>query len=714
MRKLTIVILVGVLWASQVHAQRTNGRLSGVIADTSGAVVPEASVTATSVTTGAAYKTVSDIGGFYLLNNLAPDEYRLEVEKQGFRTYVRGGIILGVEQGVTVNIELTLGKVTESVNVAATPTQVNTVSSTIATEVTPEMAVALPLNGRNVLQLMAVAPDSGPSDAITEYGTMNNPNALVAVSSSGGRGDSVNFYLDGAQDEDSYSSMSNAYPNPDAIKEFSYETNSYSAKYGGRGGGVMNAVTKNGTNQFHGSAFEYVRYFSLNARNFFASTQDGLKRNQFGGTIGGPIQKDKTFFFFSAQGTTLRSLPTENYAIVPTAAERGGDFSSVSKALVNPFTGAAYTNNFVDPATWNPVAANFLKLVPVGAGPTGLTYYTTSTHQNEKQYMGRMDRNFGNKFRVYGTYLFDSWNTPNIPQAGNILTRGYSLYTRSQFGSLNFSYSLTPALMSTLTLGLSRRYGMEGASPGGPSWADLGCDFPTANPSGGKELYLVVSGYFDAAYAISKLATPATTGDIQNNWSYAKGSHTLEFGVEWDKAKQVVDGDPSAGGRFWFSNRYSGNNLVDFLIGRPSQFREYAPFAVGLWRPLWGLYANDSWKATRKLSLSLGVRWNPFYPSAGAPGGTGYFEQNLYNEGVHSTAYPNLPPGWLVGGFDKGIPPLGTNPIWAFLTRAWDSPTTSVEMVRRAFEGDTGSFRGSLRCLRGDWDHKRLPRTLIG
>lgn len=666
-RNLTLGLLLSGVAGGSLWAQRSNATLSGTVTDSTGAVVPGAGIRATSVTTGASYKSVSDASGFYILNNLPADEYRLQVRKSGFKTFVQSGIILRVAQPVTVNCTLTVGQVSQTVHVIAGAVQVNTVSSTISTHVTPEMAVQLPLNGRNVLQLMTVAPDTGPSTGSGYQQSTSSPSSDVYVSASGGRGDSVNFYLDGAQNEDSYTSIANAFPNPDAIKEFSFETNNYSAKYGGRGGGVMNVVTKNGTNQFHGSAFEFLRYYTLNARNFFASTQDGLKRNQFGGAIGGPIQKDKTFFFFSAQGTSLRSLPTENTAVVPTAAERNGDWSAISKPLVNPFTGVPFPNNFVDPSTWDPVATSFMKLVPVGTAPTGVTHYTKTVQQTEKQYLGRVDRNFGNRLRISGTYFFDSWNLPSTPTEGDILTYSESTYIKSQFGALNFNYTLGPRLLTTLTLGLSRRFGVATPAPGGPSWIDLGSKIPDilAGRGTGKELYLSLSGYFSVSYPNAHAESPATTGDILNNWAYVRGGHTLEFGVEYNKAKMVLDEDSISNGGFAFYNAYSGNNMVDFLMGRASAFYQYSPSAAGVWRPLWGAYVNDNWKATRKLSLNLGVRWNPFAPVDGEPGGAGYFSQSDFNQGIHSKAYPNLPPGFLVGGFDAGIPPYGMSPEWA-------------------------------------------------
>lgn len=665
MRKASLILLVVLLFPTFVWSQRTSAKLTGTITDSSGAVIPGAKLTATAVSTRAVYMSVTDSRGFYVLDNLSPGEYQLRAAKSGFRTYVQKGVVLRVDQAVTINLVLEVGSQTQLVTVNAATPQVNTSSSTVSTEVTPEMAVDLPLDGRNILQLMAIAPDTGPGNAASYYqGGFTSPESNVFVSASGGRGDSVNFYLDGALNEDNYTNVGQPYPNPDAIEEFSFETNNYSAKYGGRGGGVMTAVTRGGTNQFHGTAFDFVRYFSLNARNFFASDQDGLKRNQFGGSVGGPIQKDKTFFFFSLQDTYLRSVPTENNAFVPTVAERNGDFSAISTKLVNPFTSAAYPNNQISPAAFNPVAVNFMKLLPVGPASTnGLIFYPTITSQTTKEYVARVDHNFGNKLRIYGTYLYDGYVAPVPPIPGNILSYADGDTVNSQDGVLNFAYTISPRLVSTLALGLNRRFSILQAPSGAVSWYDLGSKFPDiiSNLGSGKDLYADVGGYFQAYYPNAISEVPMTQADVSNNWTYVRGQHTLEFGFEFSRGKLLEQGDSVGGGGFLFTSAFSGNNLVDFMLGKPTTFLQQNPYYVYGYRNVWGLYANDSWKFTKRLTLNLGVRWNPFVPSQSYPSTGSFWDPQDYNKGARSTAFPLMPPGMLVVNFDKGLPAAGVN-----------------------------------------------------
>jgi hypothetical protein len=668
MRRLCVLLLVSLLSPGLLWCQRVAARLSGTVTDPSGAVVSGAELKATQISTGATYNASCDASGFYVLSNLAPDTYRLEVHKPGFKTQIQSDIILRVDEAVTVNVALQVGAETQTVNITTTASQVDTVSSTISTQVTPEMATQLPLNGRNIMQLMTVAPDTGPSNGsgYNQPGS-SNPNANVFVSASGGRGDSVNFLLDGAANEDNYTNIASAYPNPDAIQEFSFETNNYSAKYGGRGGGVMNAVTKSGSNQFHGTAFEFLRYFSLNARNYFAPTQDGLKRNQYGVAVGGPVQKNKTFFFFSYQKTSLRSLPSANVAVTPTAAERNGDFSAIATPLINPATGQAYVNNQIDPATFDPVAVNLLKLVPVGQGSTGLINYTTSVQSDAKQYVARVDHNF-NKLRIYGTYLFDDYNLPVKPIPGDILSASEGEYIRTQNGVLNLAYTFSPHLVSVLALGLNRRSSVAVSPAGVPSFFDLGSDFPNiiSNLGSGKELYLQVGGYFGISYPNALGINPSTTGDISNGWTYVRGQHTLEFGGEWNRAKYIQDGDSLGGGGFDFLSAFSGDNLVDFMLGRPTDFYQQNPFYNSAVRDLWELYASDNWKVTRKLTLNLGVRWNPFVPPIDGPTGNGpFFDQQAFNAGKTSPSHPLLPPGYFLTGIDPGVPRRGINPVYS-------------------------------------------------
>src|SRR5581483_10352529 len=270
MRTTSGVLLTVLALPGLIFGQRSTGSLSGTISDVSGAVVPKAQVTVTAASTGVITQTQSNSEGFYILTGLLPGVYRLQVEQPGFQTYSQENIALQVDRATNVNVTLTVGSQAQTISVTGEAPQVNVRSPTVAYSINSEMITELPLNGRNVTQLMALAPDAG----LTSGGYLGNSsffqsatrpeNQFALVAANGGNGQSTAFYLDGGLNEDGYTEGANIYPNPDAIQEFGYETNNYSAKFGGRGGAVMNAVTRSGANDFHGTAFEFLRNSALN------------------------------------------------------------------------------------------------------------------------------------------------------------------------------------------------------------------------------------------------------------------------------------------------------------------------------------------------------------------------------------------------------------------------------------------------------------------
>src|SRR5215470_17583723 len=286
--------------AEQAIAQRATASIAGSIVDASEAAVPGASVVVRNLDTGVERSVNANDLGYYVVPALPAGPYSITVSKTGFQTQTVSQIVLVVDQNATMNVSLKVGAVSEAVNVVGDAAIVDTRTATLNTVINQKQIGELPLNGRNVLQLMQLTPGK-----LGGAGSFNQSAAraeTLQVSASGGRGNSTTFVLDGGLHEDPYTEVANVAPNPDAIQEFSFQTNNYSAKFSGRGGGVVNMVTRSGTNELHGSLYEYVRNAAMNARNFFAVTDDGLKRNQYGLSIGGPVVKNRTFFFFSWQG----------------------------------------------------------------------------------------------------------------------------------------------------------------------------------------------------------------------------------------------------------------------------------------------------------------------------------------------------------------------------------------------------------------------------
>jgi len=359
------------------------GTIVGTVTDPSGAVISGASVTVTDPATGATRQENTNEQGYFVVPTLRPSTYDLTISAPGFSQSKETGVKLLADQTAPVNVTLSIGKAAETVSVNAEPPQINTSNSTLSEVVEQRRVVDLPLNGRNAASLLLVVAGAipAPPNDVDQGNTKSFP-TVVTVSTNGVRQNEVSFRLDGANNNDIYTNANQPFPFPDALQEFSVQTSNYGAQYGGNAGGVVNIVTKSGTNELHGDVFEFVRNYVFNARNFFSPKRDLLKRNQYGGTIGGPVLipklyngKDKTFFFFGYQGTKIRNVGNTTSAFVPTAAERTGNFSALlnpgdpanpfHKAIqINDRNGHAIPGNLLLPSQLDPAALAFLNIFP--------------------------------------------------------------------------------------------------------------------------------------------------------------------------------------------------------------------------------------------------------------------------------------------------------------------------------------------------------------
>src|SRR5688572_3465711 len=396
---LTVAFVVTALAAPAI-AQTTTGGIAGVVRDAGGGVMPGVTVKATHVATNAETIAVSDDVGLYVLRGLPVGRYTVVAELSGFQTARNTDIVVRVNEEVRLDVALKVGAVTEVVTVSGMASTVETSTGTLKTIVDQERIENLPLNGRNPTQLMTLVAGvlsdrSDLTSGATYPGTQ-------PVSSSGARGNTTNYVLDGGSNNDHYSNGPNPMPNPDALQEFSVQTNSFSAEYGRNVGAIVNAVTRAGANQYHGLGFGYFRHYKFNATNFFTpGVDDGLKRSQYGGTLGGPIVKSRTFFFGSYQGTNQNVRPTTRSSLVPTAAMRSGDFSAISRQLRNPFTGEIFANNQIPTSLFSPAAVqilgDWLPLPNPGPGDNPMTLrFQQPTEADDHQYLARVDHTFGN------------------------------------------------------------------------------------------------------------------------------------------------------------------------------------------------------------------------------------------------------------------------------------------------------------------------------
>ena len=315
--------------------------MTGTVTDPSGAVIPAAHVQLVGVETGFERTVEAQSDGRYLFSQIPVGLYRIEVSASGFNTHKQTGIRLNVNTTTTLDVRLALGAVGESVSVSADADMVNTQTGTLSQVVQQQYIQELPLNGRNAATLIRMVPGVVTGVGTTTAGYANN-NDTINISVNGTRGNEVNYRLDGATHMDNVTNLNATYPNPDALQEFAVQTSNYSAQYGNFSGAVVNVVTRSGSNQLHGSVFEFVRNGAINARNVFASQSDNLKRNQFGGAVGGPIARNRLFWFTSYQGTVVHNTSFTNIATVPSEALRRGDFNETGRDVTDPLTGKPF------------------------------------------------------------------------------------------------------------------------------------------------------------------------------------------------------------------------------------------------------------------------------------------------------------------------------------------------------------------------------------
>jgi hypothetical protein len=640
------------LWAAD-----PTGTIAGNVSDPTGAAVAGASVVATNTNTGVVLRTASAADGGYVFPLVPVGVYNVAVEVTGFQRYEQRGIEVRTDQASTVPVALQIGSSTQQITVQANSEMVQTQSGAISQVVNRQNIVELPLNGRNAAALILLTPGTADThvsnfSACSDTIQSTSYPGAQSVSANGARTDMVNYNMDGGSNQDPYTNVNNPFPNPDALEEFSVQTNSYSAEFGRGSGAIVNVVTRSGTNAFHGSAFDFLRNGDLNARNFFAAQPDQLKRNQFGGSIGGPILKNKLFFFGSYQGTQQRNVTQSNSATVPTAAELNGDFLSTSRQLVNPFTGDPYPNNQIPVSSFAPASVKILSLLPPPS-PTGVVYYTLPVNQHENQFLTRADYDL-DRNRIYGRYFYSRYGTDPVIGSTNVLTstRGFDLF--DQGAAVSDTFTVTPKLLNNLIFSYNRNDGT--VTSGAPfGLADLGIPVANTKPT---ELSISVSGYFTIN---SGHPTKVNREDyhISDSLHWVLGNHSLAFGGDYLKENVDLINTYRQNGGFTFSTtNYSGNPLADFMVGYARQFIQGGGEYAGRRANLGSLFIQDDYRATRNLVLNLGLRWDPFVPFSDTLGRT-----ECFLPGQQSQKFPNAPQGYLFAG-DPNCPAGGFKSSW--------------------------------------------------
>ncbi|HEX4811082.1 MAG TPA: carboxypeptidase-like regulatory domain-containing protein [Bryobacteraceae bacterium] len=476
---------------ARVEAQTTAvAQVSGTVSDPGGASVVTAQVVMTETDKDLAHTTITDGRGQYILPNLPVGPYRLEVKANGFKDYLQTGIILEVNNNIDIDVHMQIGSVTETVEVKATANLVETKENSVASVIDQQRINELPLNNRQPTQLIialggAVYADSGDTGSKTFWNATR-----IAVA--GGQGNGTAYLLDGADATDAMSNVNMPFPFPDALQEFSIETSAVSSRFGEHPGATVNVVTKSGSNEFHGDLFEYIRNGDLDARNFFSTSgPDTLKRNQFGGTAGGRIIKDKLFYFGGFQGTRNRSNPPQLTTHIPTADMLAGNFSTIASSacgkavsLANPL-GGSFSGNQIPVTQFSPVAVALTKYLPVSAANgCGLVTYGIPQTGDEEEYIGRVDYVINAKHTLFSRYFADDWRNPPVLNGNNLLTTtSPGNLELAQEATIGDTYVFGPGTLNSFHVGFNRIRDNRGPTNFPINWTDLGSNMYSAVPN---------------------------------------------------------------------------------------------------------------------------------------------------------------------------------------------------------------------------------------
>jgi hypothetical protein len=662
----------GSAWA-QATAQ-----ISGTVRDQTGAVLPGTEVTATQTATGVARTAVTNETGSYVLPNLALGPYRLEATLPGFRTFLQTGIVLEVNSDPVINPLLEVGQVSEQVEVQANAAVVETRTVGVGQVVENARIMELPLNGRNVVDLIALAGNAAPAPLVT--GQNRDSFATASYSVAGGINTGVTYILDGANNGNPSDSGYAPLPFPDALQEFKVETSATSAEKGMKTAAAVTMVTKSGTNELHGDLFEFVRNGIFNARNAFAAKRDTIKRNQFGGTFGGPIAKNRVFFFGGYQGTLLRQDPAQQVALIPTAAMLAGDFTAFTSPACNGGLPVSlktpFVNNKINPAMFSRVALNLTaKLPTASADDCGKVIYGLPTKTNDHMMLGKIDYQHSANHSIFGRYFAEDKSTPSPFDINhNPLSMGVASRGLGQLFTLGDTYVFGPNVVNALRLTANRladgKFEPDSMPTAGLGPVALGVKAFDYQP-------YTANWTVTNAFQITSQGGPTRSAifGLADDLSVIRGNHQMGFGGNW---------------MLWWANNYSGSQvmattfnggttglaLTDFLLGDVFSFSNGPTKIKNKRGNLPALYAADTWKVKPNLTLSYGLRWEPYIPVVDLKGGPIHFDQNAFNQGIRSNQYDTTPPGVLFPG-DPGFPlPEGQNKRWMnFSPRvglAWD------------------------------------------
>lgn len=656
---------------------QVNGAINGTVVDASQSAIPGVSLTLKNTETGETRHAASSEQGYFNFVDLPRGEYTIQVKSGGFRELQIGPLTLSVGQQMTVHPKLEVGAVAETIEVQGTPPPVVTSSSSVAQVVDSKRIEQLPLNGRNVLQLVTLIP------GVVNAGTAGQMGATQSTfSTSGGRNIDMNFTLDGGYNMNSFYSIANEYPNPDSLQEFSTTTRNYSAAFG-RGTSSVSAVTRSGTNEFHGSAFEFLRNTQLDARSFFSAKRADFKRNQYGGTVGGPIVKNKLFFFFGYQGTKSRGTPGEvNYRTLNNS-ERIGDFSG-QPALKDPDNnGAPFAGNIIPSNRIQPFANNYLNnyLPRANSGTNFYNFSPSGNRLDQGQWIGKLDYVISDKDKINFRAFYN--DIPQVQICANVAADWTcNLPTTFQNYTVGEDHIFSPNLINTFRMSYVRSaFGMLATKDFSLTGIGLPVNIANINTGFGltAQSVLGISGFISADTGYPTRDIMPTT-HISDSVSWIHGKHTIGFGFEYYRNRVNELQNWLSGGNIQFTGSQSGNAAADFLLGRFDSYRQVTGLTSRIRQNLPALYIQDDFRVSRTVTLNLGLRWEPYNGYVSEDG-----QMMLLAPGQQSTMFPKAPAGLLFPG-DNGVPGSVVGSRWNNLAPrvgiAWDVFGTGKTSIR--------------------------------
>jgi Carboxypeptidase regulatory-like domain len=682
---------------ARLHAQGY-AKIVGTVTDATGAIVPNATVTATQTQTGVATAVKSGSDGGFVFPALLPSTYSLTANAKGFENFTQTGVVLEADQSVTLNFKLKVGSSAETITVTADAPQVDTTSGTLSQVIDEARVVDLPLNGRNaaaLITLVAGVTDAHNEGNGTDQGKGKTFPAAVVTSANGTSPQQSNYLLNGGNNVDEMTNVNGPFPFPDALQEFSVQTSNYDAEYGQSAGAVVNIVTKSGTEKFHGDGFEFVRNGYFNARPYFATVADHIHRHQYGGVIGGPViipvlSKGKsTQFFFGYQHTIYHNNSAAGTKTVPTLAEEGlagapyADFGNLctggwsaanfcntaSQQIYNPFTGTKYALNRIPNTDFDPSSLAFEKVFPTftgteKAGTIGgsISYYQPTT-VSFNEYVARVDHAFGDKDHLFGHYYQNYYQQAGVYNPKDLSSYNSYYNTRYQSALLSEAHSFTSNLLNNFIVNYQRIISLRGGPPGSQ---DVTQAFGVQNlwqPPTGPYMAVSITNYFGESGA-------AFAGWERNNYTFnddlhwVRGKHNLQFGGHFELSKYDVTNDYQSYGAFGTGLAGASyaignvNAMANFETGFLTSFQQGNFEQVNDRNHFPGFYAQDSWKITPKLTIDYGVRWENFAPWQNKHSKEQEFFPELYQAGNHTPQYSTLPAGMMLDG-DPGVPQWG-------------------------------------------------------